>query len=53
MQTPRPDTCRMTVSTLLLPTALNFDDFNTLTLLANYQKDHTNMELGLPAAGAC
>ncbi|WP_448632000.1 MULTISPECIES: TonB-dependent siderophore receptor [Pseudomonas fluorescens group] len=30
---------------------LNFDDFNTLTLLANYQKDHTNMELGLPAAG--
>ncbi|MBD8236204.1 TonB-dependent siderophore receptor [Pseudomonas fluorescens] len=30
---------------------LNFDDFNTLTLLANYQKDHTNLELGLPAAG--
>ena len=30
---------------------LNFGDFNTLTLLANYQKDHTNMELGLPAAG--
>lgn len=30
---------------------LNFDDYNTLTLLANYQKDHTNMELGLPAAG--
>ncbi|SDA60000.1 iron complex outermembrane recepter protein [Pseudomonas sp. NFACC15-1] len=30
---------------------LDFDDFNTLTLLANYQKDHTNMELGLPAAG--
>ncbi|WP_371049924.1 TonB-dependent siderophore receptor [Pseudomonas fluorescens] len=30
---------------------LNFDEFNTLTLLANYQKDHTNMELGLPAAG--
>lgn len=30
---------------------LNFDDFNTLTLLANYQKDHTNMEPGLPAAG--
>ena len=30
---------------------LNFDDYNTLTLLANYQKDHTNLELGLPAAG--
>jgi iron complex outermembrane receptor protein len=30
---------------------LNFDDYNTLTLLASYQKDHTNMELGLPAAG--
>jgi iron complex outermembrane receptor protein len=30
---------------------LNFDDYNSLTLLANYQKDHTNMELGLPAAG--
>lgn len=30
---------------------LNFNDYNTLTLLANYQKDHTNMELGLPAAG--
>ena len=24
---------------------------HTLTLLANYQKDHTNLELGLPAAG--
>jgi len=30
---------------------LNFDDYNSLTLLANYQKDHTNLELGLPAAG--
>ncbi|MCD5996994.1 TonB-dependent siderophore receptor [Pseudomonas sp. CDFA 602] len=30
---------------------LNFDDYNSLTLLSNYQKDHTNMELGLPAAG--
>jgi iron complex outermembrane receptor protein len=30
---------------------LNFDDYNSFTLLANYQKDHTNMELGLPAAG--
>lgn len=30
---------------------LNFDDYNTLTLLATYQKDRTNLELGLPAAG--
>jgi len=30
---------------------LNFDDYNTLTLLTHYQKDHTNMELGLPASG--
>ncbi|MFI8744024.1 TonB-dependent siderophore receptor [Pseudomonas sp. NPDC077186] len=30
---------------------LNFDDYNSLTLLANYQKDRTKIELGLPAAG--
>ncbi|MGX5217493.1 TonB-dependent siderophore receptor [Pseudomonas segetis] len=30
---------------------LNFNDFNTLTLLATYQKDRTKLELGLPAAG--
>jgi len=30
---------------------LNFDDFNSLTLLSTYQKDRTKLELGLPAAG--
>ena len=30
---------------------LNFDDYNSLTLLSSYQKDHTNLELPLPAAG--
>lgn len=30
---------------------LNFDDFNSLTLLATYQRDRTLMELGHPAAG--
>lgn len=30
---------------------LNIDDATHLTLLSHYQKDHTNMELGLPAAG--
>lgn len=30
---------------------LNFDDYNSLTLLANYQKDRTKIQLGLPAAG--
>lgn len=30
---------------------LDIDDATHLTLLSHYQKDHTNMELGLPAAG--
>lgn len=30
---------------------LNFDDYNSLTLLSTYQKDRTKLELGLPAAG--
>ncbi|TLP63075.1 MULTISPECIES: TonB-dependent siderophore receptor [Pseudomonas] len=30
---------------------LNFDDFNSLTVLATYQRDRTLMELGHPAAG--
>lgn len=30
---------------------LNLNDATQLTLLSHYQKDHTNMELGLPAAG--
>ena len=30
---------------------LNFDDYNSLTLLSTYQKDRTKIELGLPAAG--
>ncbi|GLO56776.1 ferric siderophore receptor [Pseudomonas putida] len=30
---------------------LNFDEFNSLTVLATYQRDRTLMELGYPAAG--
>lgn len=30
---------------------LNFDEFNSLTLLSTYQRDRTLMELGYPAAG--
>ncbi|WP_263143738.1 TonB-dependent siderophore receptor [Pseudomonas sp. RIT-PI-AD] len=30
---------------------LNLGEVDSLTLLASYQKDHTHMELGLPAAG--